>query len=148
MTGRPVAVALLETGDSFLFLEKQRISHELADEIDGKVSYSSYRDKAIDKGVSRPNYYSIAEELMEDQVMLYKEGLLRSGIEERVEKNLEILDSKRDRELHYSEVEAVISTAMKHEDSTPRMAIDREKLTSRIKVKLDPRYSPSGEALP
>ena len=148
MTGRPVAVALLETGDSFLFLEKQRISHELADEIDGKVSYSSYRDKAIDKGVTRPNYYSIAEELMEDQVTLYREGLLRSGIEEQVDKNLEILESKRDRELHYSEVEAVISTAIKDEEMGSRMAIDREELTSRIKVGLDPRYSPSGEALP
>ena len=148
MTGRPVAVALLETGDSFLFLEKQRISHELADEIDGKVSYSSYRDKAIDKGVTRPNYYSIAEELMEDQVTLYREGLLRSGIEEQVDKNLEILESKRDRELHYSELEAVISTAIKDEEMGSRMAIDREELTSRIKVGLDPRYSPSGEALP
>lgn len=146
MRQRPVIAALLDTGDSFLHLEQQQIDMETAEELDyssGRKGYGEYVEKALQTGEKLPNYHSVAEKLAEDPSIVYENDLLRPEAENQVEQGLRILERNRDRPLNDSEIEAVVSTAMKETEAFPRRAIDKEELLDRMYMEIYVEDGPS-----
>ena len=146
MGKRPVIAALLDTGDSFLHLEQQEIDMDTAEELDytsGKTGYSEYVEKALRTGEKLPNYHSVAEKLLEDPSITYRNDLLRPEARRQTEEGLKILEANRDRSLNHSEIEAVVSTAMKDTEAFPRKAIDKGEVLENlyIEVYVDERPS-------
>ena len=147
--------AILDTGDSFLHLEQQQIDMETAEELDystGKTSYGEYVEKALKTGERLPNYHSVAEKLVEEPSIIYENGLLRPEAEKQVDQGLKVLEANRDRSLNDSEIEAVVSTAMKDTETFPRRAIDNEELLDRMYMEAYVEDGPSsrlgGEPVP
>lgn len=146
MGKRPVIAAMLDTGDSFLHLEKQQIDMETAEELDyttGKTGYSEYIEKALQTGERLPNYHSVAEKLIEEPSIIYENSLLRPEAEKQVEEGLKLLKTNRDRSLESSEIEGVVSTAMKETEAFPRKAIDKEELLDRMYMEVYVEDRPS-----
>ena len=146
MGQRPVIAAMLDTGDSFLHLEKQQINMETAEELDyttGKTGYSEYIEKALQTGERLPNYHSVAEKLIEEPSIIYENSLLRPEAEKQVEEGLKLLKTNRDRSLESSEIEGVVSTAMKETEAFPQKAIDKEELLDRMYMEVYVEDRPS-----
>jgi len=146
MGQRPVIAAMLDTGDSFLHLEQQQIDMETAEELDyttGKTGYSEYIEKALQTGERLPNYHSVAEKLIEEPSIIYENSLLRPEAEKQVEEGLKLLKTNRDRSLESSEIEGVVSTAMKETEAFPRKAIDKEELLDRMYMEVYVEDRPS-----
>lgn len=146
MGQRPVIAAMLDTGDSFLHLEKQQIDMETAEELDyttGKTGYSEYIEKALQTGERLPNYHSVAEKLIEEPSIIYENSLLRPEAEKQVDQGLKVLEANRERPLNDSEIEAVVSTAMKDTEAFPRKAIDKEELLDRMYMEVYVEDRPS-----
>ena len=138
--------AMLDTGDSFLHLEKQQIDMETAEELDyttGKTGYSEYIEKALQTGERLPNYHSVAEKLIEEPSIIYENSLLRPEAEKQVDQGLKVLEANRERPLNDSEIEAVVSTAMKDTEAFPRKAIDKEELLDRMYMEVYVEDRPS-----
>ena len=146
MGQRPVIAAMLDTGDSFLHLEQQQIDMETAEELDyttGKTGYSEYIEKALQTGERLPNYHSVAEKLIEEPSIIYENSLLRPEAEKQVDQGLKVLEANRERPLNDSEIEAVVSTAMKDTEAFPRKAIDKEELLDRMYMEVYVEDRPS-----
>ena len=148
MGQRPVIAAMLDTGDSFLHLEQQQIDMETAEELDyttGKTGHSEYIEKALHTGERLPNYHSVAEKLTEEPSIIYENSLLRPKAEKQVDQGLKVLEANRERPLNDSEIEAVVSTAMKDTEAFPRKAIDKEKLLDQMYMEVYVDENPSSQ---
>lgn len=143
MRERPVIAAMLDTGDSFLHLEKQEIKEETAIELGYRdtrdvQSYSNYINEALQVGTEEhlPNYHTVAEKLLEEPDLLYEQGLLRPETENQVKKHRELLKETAERPLTSSELGSITLTAMKDTQKFPQRAIDKEELLDRLYVGL------------
>jgi hypothetical protein len=127
--------AILETGDSFLHLENEKIDEETAKEIGGRQTYREYRRKAesLDSD-GLPNYHTSARELMQKPFQLYREELLRPEALEKASRSLEALREITERPLNENERASIVRTAMKETEPFPRRAIDKGELLDRMYV--------------
>lgn len=134
-----VIAAMLDTGDSFLHLQKQDIDTETAEKLDynpGKKGYEEYVEKALETGETLPNYHSLTEKLMEEPSLLYENNLLRHDAEKQIDQGLKMLEANRERSLNDAELNAVVSTAMKDTEVFPRKAIDKGKVLENLNIEV------------
>lgn len=143
MRERPVIAAMLDTGDSFLHLERQEISEETVRELGYRdttdiQAYNDYMDAALRSRTEEhlPNYHSVAETLVEQPSLLYEQDLLRPETEQQADSRMEELRGTAGRSLNAPELEAITQKAMKDTQAFPRRAIDKEELLDRLHIGL------------
>lgn len=145
MTDRPVITALLESDEGLKVLDHQVLSPtELTElgyggeDIGGLEGYEDYRERRENHSSEADSidYHSVVDEIIDEYILLYEEGLLEEEIETRAQADTRFLASNRDRSLNDSEIGAVVSTAMKKEDFFPKKALDKEEIVDRLYVGL------------
>ncbi|MFB6114716.1 MAG: hypothetical protein ABEK04_00345 [Candidatus Nanohalobium sp.] len=145
MGNKPVIAAVLESEEGLKLLDHEILSPKEATDLgygrnslEDRETYREYRDRRLETGAGSElfDYHSLAQELISDPLFLYDEGLLEDEVYENAAKDIHFLDANRDRPLNRSELEAVVSTAMKEEDFFPKKALDKEEFVDRVYVGL------------
>ncbi len=130
--------AVLDRGEGFELMDATQ-AEGIEDLLRGLESYDSYREtlRAVPEDVNAPDYFSAAEEavrMIEREPMeMYREGLLRPEVEERIEEHQALLRSNRDRELEEDEKSAIATTAV-NEEAFTRRALDKEEFLDRLYI--------------
>lgn len=143
MGEEPVIASLLETEEGLELLNH----HVLEDTPDTgygeRQAYRQFRNKTLGKRrkTDLPGYIDSANQLTEQPLEAYRQGLLKPEVAEEIDRHLNLLRENRERTLNLSEKEAVVSTAMK-EQVVPRQALDKEELLDRMYIAV---YSSAAE---
>lgn len=145
MADRPVLTALLESDEGLQVLDHEVLSPGEAsslgytgEDIGTLEEYEDYRQRRelFSPEADSIDYHRVVDEIIDEYIFLYEEGLLEEDIETRADADMRFLASNRERSLNDSEIGAVVSTAMKKDGFFPKKAVDKEELVDRLYVGL------------